>query len=76
MATSRLRWPVPLQVQEKRDKKCLICQSGDHLMKDHYKVKNGVGPLQLKGPPQNKSAQETAKASPPGQATSQGAPPK
>ena len=45
-------------------------------MKDHYKVKNGVGPLQLKGPPQNKSAQEMAKASPPGQATSQGAPPK
>ena len=34
-------------------------------MKDHYKVKNGAGPLQLKGPPQNKLAQEMAKASPP-----------
>ena len=45
-------------------------------MKDHYKVKNGVGPLQPKRPPQNKSAQETAKASLPSQATSQGAPPK
>ena len=52
-----------MQAQEKHDKKCFICQSGDHLMKDHYKGKNGVGPLQLKGPPQNKSAQEMAKAS-------------
>ena len=65
-----------MQAQERHDKKCFLCQSGDHLMKDHYKVKNGVGPLQLKGPPQNKLAQEMAKASPPSQATSQGAPPK
>ena len=51
-----------LQAQERHDKKCFLCQSGDHLMKDHYKVKkNGVRPLQPKGPPQNKSA----KASPP-----------
>ena len=55
-----------IQAQERCNKKCLICQSGDHLMKDHYKVKNWVGPLQLKGPPQNKSAHKTAKASPPG----------
>ena len=65
-----------IQAQERHDKKCFLCQSGDHLMKDHFKVKNGVGPLQPKGPPQNKSAQEMAKASPPSQATSQGAPPK
>ena len=65
-----------IQAQERCDKKCFICQSGDHLMKDHHKVKNGAGPLQLKGPPQNKSAQETAKASPPSQVTSQGAHPK
>ena len=65
-----------MQAQERRDKKCFICQSGDHLMKDHYKEKNGVGPLQPKGPPQNKLAREMAKASPPGLATSQGAPPK
>ena len=45
-------------------------------MKDHHKVKNGAGPLQPKGPPQNKSALEMAKASLPGQATFQGAPPK
>ena len=65
-----------IQAQERHDKKCFLCQSGDHLMKDHYKVKNGVGPLQPKGPPQNKLAQEMAKASPPSQAMSQGAPPK
>ena len=55
-----------MQAQERRDKKCFICQSGDHLMKDHYKEKNGAGPLQPKGSPQNKSAREMAKASPPG----------
>ena len=65
-----------IQAQERSDKKCFICQSGDHLMKDHYKVKNGAGPLQPKGPPQNKSAQEKAKASPPSRVMSQGAPPK
>ena len=64
-----------MQAQERRDKKCFICQSGDNLMKDHYKEKNGMGPLQPKGPLQNKSAWEMAKASPPGRAISQGAPP-
>ena len=53
-----------LQAQEKHDKKCFLYQSGDHIMKDHYRGKNGVGPLQSKRPPQNKSAQEMAKASP------------
>ena len=38
-----------MQAQERHDKKCFICQSGDHLMKDHYKEKNGTGPLQLTG---------------------------
>ena len=54
-----------MQAQEKRDRKCFICQSADHLMKDHYKGKNGTGLLQLKGPPQNKLAHKMAKASPP-----------
>ena len=39
-----------MQAQERRDKRCFICQSGDHLMKDHYKEQNGTGPLQLKRP--------------------------
>ena len=54
------------QAQEKHDRKCFICQSADHLMKDHYQEKNGKGPLQPKGPPQNKSAREMAKAFPSG----------
>ena len=65
-----------MQAQEKQERRCFICQSPDHLMRDHYQGKNGKGPLQLKGPPQNKLAHKTAKASPPGQATSQGATPK
>ena len=55
-----------MQAQEKHDRRCFICQSPDHLMRDHYQGKNGKGPLQSKGPPQNKSAHEMAKASPPG----------
>ena len=65
-----------IQAQEKCNKKCFLCQSGDHPVKDHYKVKNGVEPLQPKGPPQNKLAQEKAKASPPSRVMSQGTPPK
>ena len=65
-----------MQAQERCDKRCFICQSGDHLMKDHYKDYNGAGPLQPKGPLQNKSAREMAKASLPGRAISQGAPTK
>ena len=72
----QIKMACTIQAQERHDKKCFICQSGDHLTKDHYMVKNGVGPLQLREPPQNKSAQGIAKASLPGQATSQGAPPK
>ena len=63
-----------MQAQEKQER-CFICQSPDHLMRDHYQGKNGKGSLQPKGPPQNKSAHEMAKASPPGQVTSQGATP-
>ena len=66
----QIKMACTMQAQERRDRKCFICQSGDHLMKDHYKGKNGMGPLQLKGPLQNKSAQETAKASLPIQAIS------
>ena len=65
-----------MQAQERQERRCFICQSPDHLMRDHYQGKNGKGPLQPKGPPQNKLAHEMAKASLPGQATSQGAPPK
>ena len=65
-----------MQAQERQERKCFICQSPDHLMRDHYQGKNGKRPLQLKGPPQNKLARKMAKTSPPSRATSQGAPPK
>ena len=55
-----------MQAQERQERRCFICQSPDHLMRDHYQGKNGKGPLQPKGPPQNKLACEMAKASPPG----------
>ena len=72
----QIKMACTMQAQEKHDRKCFICQSLDHLMRDHYQEKNGKGPLQLKGSLQNKSAHEMAKASPPSRATSQGAPPK
>ena len=41
-----------IQAQERHDKKCFLCQSGDHLMKDHYKVKKmGWGPYSQRGLP-------------------------
>ena len=72
----QIKMACTMQAQEKRDRKCFICQSVDHLMRDHYQGKNGMGPLQPKGPPQNKSAHEMAKASLPSRTTSHGAPPK
>ena len=72
----QIKMACTMQAQEKQERRCFICQSLDHLMRDHYQGNNGKGPLQPKGPPQNKLARETAKASPPGQATSQGATPK
>ena len=65
-----------MQAQERQERRCFICQSPDHLMRNHNQGKNGKGPLQPKGSRQNKSARKMAKASPPGRAMSQGAPPK
>ena len=65
-----------MQAQEKQERRCFICQSPDHLMRDHYQGKNGKGPLQPKGPPQNKLARKMAKASPPGYANFPGSPSK
>ena len=40
-----------MQAQEKHDKKCFICQSPDHLMRDHYQGKMGRGPYSRRGLP-------------------------
>ena len=66
----QIKMACSMQAQEKQERRCFICQSPDHLMRDHYQGKNGKGPLQPKGPLQNKLAREMAKV------TSWGATPK
>ena len=66
--------------QEVETRRCFTCNQQGHLQRDHwtYEGKNGIGPLQLKGPPLNKSAQERVKSKPLplGQNVSQANPPK
>ena len=54
-------WP-----QEMETRRCFTCNQQGHLQRDHWKYeeKNGTGPLQLKEPPLNKSAQEKVKSKP------------
>ena len=56
-----------MQAQEVETRRCFTCNQPGHLQRDHWKYeeKNGNGPLQPKGPPLNKLAQERAKAKPP-----------
>ena len=55
--------------QEVETRRCFSCNQQGHLQRDHWKYeeKNGTRPLQLKGPPLNKSAQERVKSKPPPQ---------
>ena len=55
-----------LQVQEMNSRRCFTCNRPDPLAGDHqeWEEKNGIRPLQLKGPPLNKSAPEMAKQKP------------
>ena len=52
--------------QEVETRRCFTCGQPGHLQRDHrkYEEKNGNGPLQPKGPPLNKLAQERAKVKP------------
>ena len=56
-----------MQAQEVETRRCFTCNQQGHLQRDHWKYedKNGNRPLQLKGPPLNKSAQERVKSKPP-----------
>ena len=53
-----------MRTQEVETRRCFTCNQPGHLQRDHWKYeeKNRNGPLQPKGPPQNKSAPERAKA--------------
>ena len=56
-----------MRAQEAETRRCFTCNQQGHLQRDHWKheEKNGIGPLQPKGPPLNKSAQERVKMKPP-----------
>ena len=56
-----------MRAQEVETGRCFTCNQPGHLQRDHWKYeeKNGNGPLQPKGPPQNKSAPERTKAKTP-----------
>ena len=68
--TLQVKMAHAMWAQEMETRRCFTCNKPGHLQKDHWKYeeKNGTGPLQLKGPPQSKSAQEwaTPKPSQPG----------
>ena len=55
-----------MRAVEKETRRCYRCDKPGHLQKDCDEVneKNGKGPLQPKGSPQNKSSQEKVKAKP------------
>ena len=76
----QVKMACTMWAQEMETRRCFTCNKPGHLQKDHWKYegKNRTGPLQPKGPPQNKSAQERVKPKPsqPGQTTSQANPPK
>ena len=75
-----LQVKMAMRAQEVETRRCFTCNQQGHLQRDHWKYeeKNGNGPLQPKGPPLNKSAQERVKSKPPppGQNMSQTNPPK
>ena len=56
-----------LRVQEMNSRRCFTCNRPGHLTRDHqeWEEKNGIRPLQSKGPAQNKMASEKARQKPP-----------
>ena len=60
-----------LRVQEMNSRRCFTCNRPGHLMGDHqeWEEKNGIRPLQSKGPTPNRAASEKARPKPsqPGQ---------
>ena len=56
-----------LQVQEMNSRRCYTCNQPSHLTWDHqeWEEKNGIRPLQSKGPATSKTAPEKARPKPP-----------
>ena len=63
----QVKMACAMRAQEVETRRCFTCNQPGHLQRDHWKYeeKNRNGPLQPKGPPQNKSAPEKAKAKTP-----------
>ena len=78
--TLQVKMAHAMWAQEVETRRCFTCNQPGHLQRDHWKYEetNRTGPLQSKGPPQNKLAQERAKPKPPqpGRTTSQANPAK
>ena len=62
----QVRVAQALRVQEMNSKRCFTCNRPGHLTRDHrnWEEKNGIRPLQPKGPSLNKSVPEKAKQRP------------
>ena len=56
-----------LRVQEMNSRRCFTCNRPGHLTRDHqeWEEKNGIRPLQSKGPAPNRTASEKARPKPP-----------
>ena len=56
-----------LRVQEMNSRRCFTCNRPGHLARDHqeWEEKNGIRPLQSKGPAPNKTASKKARPKPP-----------
>ena len=69
--TLQVRVAWALRVQEMNSKRCFTCNRPGHFARDHWEweERNGIQPLHLKGPPQNKQTPEKVKLKPsqPGQ---------
>ena len=63
----QVRMAHAMRAPEVEMRRCFTCNQQGHLQRDHWKYeeKNGNGPLQPKGLPLNKSAQERVKSKPP-----------
>ena len=65
--TLQVKMARAMRAQEVETRRCFTCNQPGHLQRDHWKYeeKNRTGPLESKGPPQNKSAQVRAMPKPP-----------